>query len=665
MDPYSHPSEGGFGSPCEDFVLPDGSLFDREIGLGAVGELPQTFTWSELLTETKSRLEKYGYRTKAVDSFRQISSEVGDDEESIQSSPVAAAMCCVIYQWLGMEVSEEDTSLNPRFGNFAEDLVILPDGYEQTYHFCQSTSDWRNMSFLDVPKLRLAIDVRPGRMNHSSTNDGKAGLLGSRLAWLPRDSPVRMSWEVFNLYQDINLGLVRDEKFAYLPTALGGYGKPVPFGLESNFESFAQSYRQGTHAGLSRELVRRANSKFDRYTIRNVLEEDFVLSAVARLQSGYHDWIKTGMVYTPTCWVDAPPEVKQYRVAKHGIDVTVDSVLRKLNAEGYLVTEGDLEIAYEHNQLCTYLLGAETHEEFLLRRKAEKDKWSDLSIYSLRLYGLIAPYRLDKNLQLPLRSNEYNKFWLNITSRRIHLRSFLRQEYFYDAAAKDIVYLNGPMKVRSMAIWPKVTQSGRRLWYESTKDEDVVKPERQDLESLLEWVKGPHLDKPPPNRAVIEDDPVIIKEVSLLDPTIGVCIVTDDIRLCRDVYNHTKTWVVRVPVKWYYMSVYYGEGDDPWLADCARRFPSQEWKTIQDTGSIESYEEIGFRDGLPIDRPVERKFRITRPSFNKKLIRKREPPEHAGEVLADWKPWNFPEDYLFGPNYLIKRQKHPYRRGWA
>jgi hypothetical protein len=653
--------------PFGNFTLPDGSYFDQDIGLGDAEALPQTFGWSELLSETKDRMHMYGYRTEKIDVYRQIASEVGDDEEAVHTTPVSAAMCCVIYQWLGMKVSEEDTSLNPRFGNFAEDLVMLPDGYEQTYHFCQKSSDFKNMAFLDVPKLRLAIDIRPGRMNHSATNDGKAGILGSRLAWLPKDSPVRMSFEVFNLYQDINLGLLRDEKFAYLPTALGGYGKPVPFGLEENFERFAMSYRQGTHAGLARELVRRTNRVFSRYKVKNVLEEDFVLSAVARLQSGYHDWIKTGTVYTPTCWVDAPPEVKPFRVAKHGIDVTVDSVLRKLNSEGYLVTENDLEVAYEHNQLCSYLLGSETHEQFLARRKAERDRWNGLSIYSLRLYGYIAPYRLDTNLQLKLRPTEYDLFWLNITTRRIHLRSFLRQEWFYDAAAKDYVYVKGPMKVFSLALWPRVASySNHRMWYQATLDEDVVKRERPDLERLLEWVKSGRTDELPPNRAVIEDDPVIIKQVSMMRPNQAVCIVTDDVRLCRDVYNYTKAWVVRVPVKWYYMSVYYGEGDDPWLAECAKRFPSQEWETIQDTGSIEAYEEIGFRDGLPIDRPVERKLRMLRPSYKARtLARVREPAETAGEVVADWKPWNFPEDYLFGPNYLVKRHKHPYRRGWA
>jgi hypothetical protein len=561
-----------------------------------------------------------------------------------------------------MKVSWKDTSLNPRFGNFAEDLIILPDGYEQTYHFARQTSDYKNMAFLDVPKLRLAIDIRPGRMNHSSTNDGKAGILGSRLAWLPKDSPIRATYEVFNLYQDINLGLLRDEKFAYLPTALGGYGKPVPFGLETNFERFCLSYRQGTHAGLARELVRRTIRLFERYKFRNILEEDYVLSAVARLQSGYHDWIKTGTVYTPTCWVDAPPEVKLFRVEKHGTSVLRDAVLRLLQSEGYLVTENDLQIAWEHNQLCNFLLNTETHEEFVKRRSEERKKWNGLSIYSLRLYGIIAPYRLDVNLQTRLKAHEYEQFWLDITQRRIHLRSFLRQEWFYEAKAKDFVYVNGPMKVH-MSLFPRVTQMGRRSWFETEVDTYHVYHNKGNLDSLYAWLKNQE-GGPPPVRVDLEDDPIILEECKEFDADTGICLVTDDIKLCRNLYNNTKLWVCRVPVLWYYMSVYYGEGDNPWESSCKTRFPFLKWITIQDTGSIESYEEIGFRDGLPIDRPCERPFRMRTSSITG-TTRKRIPREEAGTVLADWKPWNFPEDYIFSPSHFLTRKKHPYRRGWA
>jgi hypothetical protein len=663
MDYESPNSLLELGTTCGDFVLPDGSIFDPDIGLGPADELPQELSFGELLSETRSVLKRYGYKPTMVDSFHQLSSEVGDDEVDVSTHPVGAAMLTVIYQMLGMKVSWEDTSINPRFGNFAEDLVILPDGYEQTYHFARQSSDMKNMAFLDVPKLRLAIDIRPGRMNHSSTNDGKAGILGSRLAWLPRDSPIRVLYEVFNLYQDINLGLIRDEKFAYLPTALGGYGKPVPFGVEENFDRFSMSYRQGTHAPLARELVRRTNNLFEQYKVQGILEEDYVLSAVARLQSGYHDWIKTGTVYTPTCWVDAPPEVMPFRVGKHGLDVTVDAAMRVLNAEGYLVTENDLEIAYEHNQLCKFLLESETHDEFIARRKAERDKWNGLSIYSLRLYGIIAPYRLDQTLQGPFLSNEYGKFWLNITSRRIHLRSFLRQENFYEAAAKDLIYQNGPMKVH-MAIQPKVTQMGRRYWYEETRDTTDILRNEGDYGTLLNWIKDPERGGIPPIRSIIEDDPVIISIAKMKPPTAGLAIVSDDIRLCRDVYNQTKIWVCRVPVKWYYMSVYYGEGDEPWIAALNRRFPFLEWETILDEGSVETYGEIGFRDGLPIDRPCERKFRLTRNAFHGHK-RRFEPRETAGTVLADWKPYNFPEDYIFSPGHFLTRKKHPYRRGFA
>jgi len=202
------------------------------------------------------------------------------------------------------------------------------------------------------------------------------------------------------------------------------------------------------------------------------------------------------------------------------------------------------------------------------------------------------------------------------------------------------------------------------MWYESTKDVYHVHDRREDLDTLYDWIKDPKGEEIPPIRVHLEDDPIIIAIANGKSPDTGLAIVTDDVRLCRDVYNTTKLWVVRIPVKWYYLSVYYGDGDDPWLETCQSRFPMLKWETIQDTGSIESYEEIGFRDGLPIDRPVERKFRMLRPS-HRGLRRSREPAEKAGEVLADWKPYGFPEDYLFSSHHFLLRRKHPYRRGMA
>lgn len=649
----------------DDFVLPDGSRFDTNVGLDKDLPSKKFRSYGILLEKTKSRLARYGIKPRRLESVCSIRQEVGDDEVGIDSRPELAAAELSVYSMLGVEISEEDTSLNPRFGNFAEDLVMVPDGYEQTYRYARQTSDYKNMAFLDVPKLRLAIDIRPGRMSHSSTNDGKAGILGSRLAWLPRNSPVRTTMEVFNLFQDINLGLIRDDKFAYLPTALGGYGKPVPFGHAPNFEAFCIRYKQGAHAGLARELVRRSNKRFDEYTVENRYNTDEVLSAVSRLQSSWHDWVKGKSLYAPTCWLEAPPEVAQYRVGKHGTDVRIDAALRRLQSSGHLVTESDLAIAYEHNLLCKSLLSSETHLEFLQKRENSRKEWLNLSTFSMRLYGLLQPLRVDQSMHGPLRTLEYERFWLAITKKKLHLRSFLRQENFYDKRAKDHVYMNGPMMVR-MALQPKVTQMGRRYWFEVQTDRLDDLETNEEFESLLAWVKGNPKDNNPPSRRIVDDDPFIIKEMSMGHQEDGYCIVTDDLRLCRDAYASTKRWVIRVPVKWYYMDMYYGTCSEPWIQKAQYKFPMYNWKTIHDSGSIESYEEIGFRDGLPIKWPSERPLVLTRPSFNENLVRIRKQRTFPDqEDNPDWEPYRFPDGYIFGVASFYKKNRHPYRRGWA
>nr|WNA22215.1 MAG: RdRp [Plasmopara viticola lesion associated narnavirus 6] len=646
-----------------DFVLPDGSLFDFEVGLDETLPAARFHGYETFLAGTRERLAMYGLRPKKVCAFQNISAEVGDDEIDVGSTPEFAAGEFTVYsKFLGVKVSEEDTSINPRFGNFAEDLVIVPDGYEQTYRYARQTSDFRNMAFLDVPKLRLAIDIRPGRMNHSSTNDGKAGLLGSRLAWLPVSSPVRCMWEIFNLYQDINLGLIRDDKFAYLPTALGGYGKPIPFNHAPNFEAFAVRYKQGTHAPLARELVRRTNTRFREYTVEHRYHTDPVLSAVSRLQSSWHDWIKGKSLYAPTCWLEAPPEVAQYRVGKHGEDVRLDAALSRLNSAGYLVTESDLAVAYEHNKLCASLLSSDTYLQFKEKREAARKEWMNLSTFSMRLYGLLEPLGVDQNLHSVLREEEYQEFWLSVTKKKLHLRSFLRQENFYDRRAKDHVYLKGPMMVK-VAMMPQVTQMRRRYWFEPVTDamDDIETKEEFDI--LYEWVKNP-IGKPRSLR-VVEDDPFIKQVIRDGDLTAAYCIVTDDIALCREIFLETRRWVCRVPVKWYYMETFYGEGGKPWERECSFRWPHLVWQTLEDSGSIESYEEIGFRDGLPIKWPSERPFQMTKLSFkdNRRVRTQRTFPEV--EENPEWAPYRFPDAYVFAPGQFLQRKKHPHRRGWA
>jgi len=646
--------------PFSDFVLPDGSTFDTAVGLPQQVE-PDFNHIDEFVEEVRERLNMYGIvPSPRAEAQGSVHAEVGDDEIDVSSNPIFAAAELAVYtKFLGVKVSECDTSINPRFGNFAEDLVIVPDGYEQTYHFSQQTSWMADMAFIDVPKLRLAIDIRPGRMNHSSTNDGKASMLGSRLAWLPPRSPVRCLWEVFNLFQDINLDLLRDKKFAYLPVALGGYGKPVPFGLASNFEAFALRYKQGKHAPLCRELVRRANRRFEEYTHSHRYSIDPVLSAVSRTQASWHDWVKGKSLYAPTCWLEAPASVIPYRVGKHGEDVILDHVMKRLEASSLLVSESDLAIAYEHNQLCQFLVGCETHEEFQTRRNAVRKEWKGLSTFSMRLYGLLQPLGVDQSLHHPLEASEYSRFWAHIVGARMNLRNFLRAEHFYSAEAKDQIYMDGPMKV-GINIFPKITTMGRRSWFE-TADLPRGFDEKPELLQLLSWVKDPNRSPVPPARNLIEDDPVILREVSLSEWT-AVAIVTDDWKLCRSVWHTTGKPVCRVPVKWHYVSVYFGDGDEPWLKRLNEMYPQYSWGTVSDSGSIESYEELGFRDGSMIKEPCYRPLVLTDRSIRPDGVRVRAAcsPFEVEEDFS-WEPTRFPERYLLISTRIVPRKIRPHR----
>lgn len=269
---------------------------------------------------------------------------------------------------------------------------------------------------------------------------------------------------------------------------------------------------------------------------------------------------------------------------------------------------------------------------------------------------------VDQSLQGPFRTGEYDYFWFLITTKKLDLRSFLRAENYYDRQAKDAVYLKGPMMTK-VPLYPRVTQMGRRYWFEPEKDLTDEIESTEEFENLMTWVKNPVGN--PKSVRVLEDDPFLIAEMKESDLTDGFCVVTDDIRLCRQAYAETRRWVVRIPVKWYYMAVYYGDDPEPWIPIVESKWSHVKWRTLQDTGSIESYEEIGFRDGLPILWPAERPLRLTQSSFKgyKRLRAQRTFPD-TESAEGDKTPYRFPENYFFGPNHFMKWKRHPFRRGW-
>jgi hypothetical protein len=228
----------------------------------------------------------------------------------------------------------------------------------------------------------------------------------------------------------------------------------------------------------------------------------------------------------------------------------------------------------------------------------------------------------------------------------------------------DSIYTAGPMMVK-MAIMPQITSVGRRYWFEQTRDSQDLSETPEEFEQLLRWVKDPNRPPGPESTELVEDDPFIKRRMKSLPSTTGVCIVTDDVALCREAAALTHLWVIRVPVKWYYMDTYFGEGNQPWLERVKSAYPLYEWITIEDSGSIKSYEEVGFRDGNPLKWPQVRPFSMLQTAWRNGRRVRAGASKVPFEDDFEWKPYGFPKEYLFTYSNLPQRKKHPYRRGWA
>jgi hypothetical protein len=632
-----------------DFILP---LEVQQLGLTSfnpdhgldIGPSNRPLPKSYLFEKVKAKVSTYGFelgRTSPI--VNSISAHVGDDEIDVSDNLAYAGLLSVFHEELGMKVSEEDTSINTRYGNFAEDLVILPDSYYQTYHRARNTSDFRDIAYLDVCKIRLAIDIRPMRMHHSATNDGKASMIGKRQAWIP-PGRLRARYDVFSLFQDIHLGLTRDKKFAYLPEYLGGYGKRIPFERRENMERFIQTFRQGSHKRIIRAIIRRLCNWQDDFKKGLNPPVDSLLSFVSRFSSGYHDWVKGHSVYAPVCWSGIPPEMVGYRVDLNTRHPVERDVARRLLAEGYLVPESQVQIVYEHNEFCRGLLGKTNTLELRESITAKRKEWlNNSSIFSMEAYGYIKEITIDNEGHTPLIPVEISRYQRVLDDHSLfNLKVLLRDEPIYDRKVIDDLYGSGPMKVR-FQMSPKYY--GATLFASQNFRENIIDTEELGQSQLIyNWLKEGKEGTPP--RVVLNDDSTLIEEITSSDCNYHA-IVTNDINLCKEANRKTSKPIFRVPVEWYYRSLYFGDGDEPWLQFLLRR-TGHEWESHVDDGSVRSFEEHYFYNGSMLKKRIRHKFALRveerRPvnlvvEESDNFDPNAPPDERPDELLFDKKRW--------------------------
>jgi len=647
-----HGEMGSFALPSECHPSLNG-CFDPDFGLGDVGGSPLPVDYTTELANSK--LAKYGFAPIDSDDLRivekTIASEVGDDEIEVSNSKASVALNLVFSGLLGMKESEKDTCINTRYGNFCEELIVLPDGYDQTYQKVKNTSSYEDMSFIDVPKLRLAINIRPMRMEHSSTKDGKAGMVGSRLKWLPASNPLKVVYELFSLFQDVNLGLNADKKFAYLPTELGGYGKPLAFGNPNNLENFARSFKNGAHSPVIRTVIRRANKFMEKTSMGKRPEPDLLLSHVSRFSTSFHDWVKGHSIYAKTAWIDIPPGLEEYRVGELGLSPVNDDIFSRLIAENLLVTESKLQVVVEHNHLCKALVGSEDYPSFRKTRDEAMKTWKNLSVFGQETYGLIKEISPDQRDFKPLKTFEVKWFFKQVEERKGLLKSLFRHEPIYRREAIDHVYKEGPMFVR-FSLTPRNKIGGMQFVNHTRFREDFVDSDQAKAENAaLVWVTNGLTGEVP--REIINDDHAIVEIASRTSG--GLVIVTDDIQLCKRANRVTKTPVFRVPCEWYYRCVYFGDNPSPWI-DFLRKRTTIEWSQTEDSGSLSSCEENYFHDGVMLKTKRRMPF-----SLVKRVGVKDKPLIEESENYSDDPPGH-PDNYMFDIYGLCSRR---YRRDYT
>jgi hypothetical protein len=643
---------------------PHGGVFQADKGLAH--EPLKALPMKEFINEAQEIASRYGYpritMKHLMRKHEEMSSECGDDEVGVSNSFTKVTFNCLMYSRMGMKVSWEDTSISPHYGNYAEDLIVLPSAYSQTWLNARNTNGLDSMAYLDVPKLRLAIDIRPMRMDHSGTNDGKASMIGSRQAWISRKSPLKGTYEAFSIFQDVNLGLHRDKKFPYLPACLGGYGKCFPFANPENFERFLHAFKQGSHSELIREIVVRTTNFLQELEGGANPAKDPLLSHLVRYQSSFHDWIKGKSIYAPVTWVDVPPEVADYQLARTGIDPLVDQAVSRLLSERRIVSEQQLQIAVEHNELCKALLKKSNILEFKAARDRARKEWQNLSIFSMESYGMIQELNLEMpNRLAKLSTQVLRDFAARISSLRGGLRQYLRSECVYSHEAMDAIYKVGPMKV-NFEMQPRVGLKARGFAAPSKLYRDVEDIEQvPKLEELYQWLIGRKagLETAMPHSA-IEDDRQIIRDCA---NNLFNIIITDDKRLCREASIKTGSVIFRVPCMWYYLHIYYGSPG--WTEYLSKISPGKEWTTHEDEGSIKSFEENYFRDGELLRIPVgTRAFNLWKSPQD--WI---EPEEIVPINLDDPAPIR-PTEYLYDGGNILgqrsrykppRRQQHPSR----
>ncbi|QLF49184.1 hypothetical protein [Botrytis cinerea binarnavirus 2] len=189
-------------------------------------------------------LTEHNIRHTPIQGASLIGEEVGDDRCDRTRDPGRAATALVVQEAvMEMKTSEMDTFISRHYFNFCEVTSTVPSTPDQSFDKCRKVNAFENLGYVDVPPLRIILDVSKGDGSHSSTTPGKATMLGNRMR-TPR-SEFLQDFYLASYLQDGMLRTNRSTEPKYLPQIMGGSGVRAPFGESDNLYLSVHAYRGG------------------------------------------------------------------------------------------------------------------------------------------------------------------------------------------------------------------------------------------------------------------------------------------------------------------------------------------------------------------------------------------------------------------------------------
>jgi len=648
----------------DDLVIqnPSGELgrYFQRVNSGPVNVLEENSPLKGCIVAAQKILAEQGMsvsKETALQEPKTIGAFAGDDEVDISTSILFLALLLALYSMIGMEISRKDTSIGPVYGNYAEDMFLVPRTLYNTYETLSKTGSTEDMAVIDLPKFRLLVPVSPMRPDHSGTVDGKAQMMGGRVGWTPERSPFRMLNELASIHQDSLLGTHRSKKPAYMPQALGGLGKIIPFGNPDNWANFFCHWKNGERAEFTNHVIYLLDRFISSLEDENREPLDPLLSNLVRFNTQFHDWIKNRSVYAPQFWLERPDWCNDYIVDVMGVDPIIDSALGRAIKDGEFVTEESLLVHVEHAQQCEALLSQSTWTDYLSTKENIQKEWKSLSIYGQEYLGMIRELKpLYKNGSERFNRNAVMRVFEFVRKRGKDLKMILSKSPVYRREVIDALYDRSVMRCMTTLTPTKAYTDDTFL-----VERDVVSVRNlTQTRELVSWLLLPKGERGDPPVDLIEDDNIIVNKSAAGRITV---IATDDSRLCKRVNNKTGMPVIRVPMTWYYKDynfVMFEEDQLPWLVKVREIFPECEIDYFTDSGSISAFEEKNFENGIAYAKHL--RCRIA-PLQDAKKARPFYRVTKSMTLDESPDPQNYPKGYTFDvKNYLRQRNRPRFGR---